>query len=172
VYRWFIPEVEDPSDITNQERDFASALSEATSALVRPGEHTHDLLIPAAYADHGQNTLVARLGISDWLAERPIISLLDFGVHFSGAQGAWWPTAQPALPPLGRDTQPLTRCPRRRDSLAAKTAAWFEAVLSRPIVLHVWMHEGRGYASGYEFADTHETLVQAYDRPAAPQDQY
>ena len=25
VYRWFIPEVEDPSDITDQERNFASA---------------------------------------------------------------------------------------------------------------------------------------------------
>jgi hypothetical protein len=55
-YRWFIPEVENPSDVTDQERNFASALSEATSALVRPGEHIHDLLIPAAYADHGQNT--------------------------------------------------------------------------------------------------------------------
>lgn len=58
------------------------------------------------------------------------------------------------------------------DRLAAKTASWFETVLHRPIVLHVWMHEGRAYAGRYEFADTHETLVQAYTRPAAPPGQY
>jgi hypothetical protein len=172
AYRWFIPEVEDPSDITDQERDFASALSEATSALVRPGEHVYDLLIPAAYADHGQNTLVAGLGLSDWIAERPIISLLDFGVHFSGVRVVGG-RLHSQLYHLSGETPSLSLDARGDvDNLAAKTSAWFEAVLSRPIVLHVWMHEGRTYASRYEFADTHETLVQAYNRPAAPEDQY
>jgi len=172
VYRWFIPEVEDPSDITDQERNFASALSEATSALVRPGAHVHDLLISAAYADHGQNTLVAALSISDWLAERPIISLLSFGVHFSGV-GVRGGRLHSQLYHLSGETPSLALDAHGDiDDLARKTAAWFEVVLCRPIVLHVWMHQGRAYASRYEFADTHETLVQAYNRPIAPQDQY
>jgi hypothetical protein len=172
VHRWFIPEVDDPSDITGQERAFASALSEATAALARPGEHVHDLLIPAAYADHGQDTLVAGLGISDWLAERPIIDLLDFGVHFSGRRVRGG-RLHNQLYHLSGKTPSLSLDSRGGiDRLAGKTAAWFEAVLRRPVVLHAWMHEGRAYAGRYEFADTHETLAQAYTRSAAPHGQY
>jgi len=172
VHRWFIPELDDPSDISGQERAFASALSEATAALVQPGEHVHDLLIPAAYADHRQDTLVAGLGISDRLADRPLIALLDFGVHFSGRRVRGG-RLHNQLYHLSGKTPSLSFDARGGvDSLAGKTAAWFETVLRRPVVLHVWTHEGRAYAGRYEFADSHETLGQAYIRSAAPHGQY
>lgn len=164
--------MDDPSDITEQERAFASALAEATAPLVHPGEYIHDLLIPAAYADHGQNTLVASLGISDRLAERSIVELIAFGVHFSGIRVRGG-RLHNQLYHLSDSTPSLSLNVRGDiDRLAAKTAAWFETVLSRPIVLHVWMHEGQAYAGRYEFADTHETLAQAYTRSAAPPGQY
>jgi hypothetical protein len=130
------------------------------------------LLIPAAYADHGQDTLVAALAISDWLGERPIVSLLDFGVHFSGnrVRGG---RLHSQLYYLSGETPSLSLDAHGDvGELAGKTTAWFETVLRRPAVLYAWMHEGRAYASRYECADTHETLTQAYTRSAAPQGQY
>jgi hypothetical protein len=171
-HRWFIPKVDDPSDITEQERTFATALSKATAPLVRASEHVHDLLIPAAYADHGQNALVASLIISDYLAERPIMELIAFGIHFTG-NGVRGGRLHNQIYYLSGNTPSLSLDVRGDiDMLATKTAVWFETVLRRPIVLHVWMHEGRAYAGRYEFADTHETLVQAYTRSAAPKRQY
>ena len=166
--RWFIPELEHPADITDKERRFAAALSEATARLVRPGEHMHDLLIPAAYADHGQDALVAGLGISDYLEERPIMGLIDFGVHFSGVRVRGG-RLHNQIHDLSGETPSLSFAAHGGiKRLAAKTADWFEAVLRRPIVLYVWMHKESPYAGRYEFADTHETLAQAYNRSAAP----
>ena len=171
-HRWFVPELDDPSDITDEERSFAAALSEATAGLIRPGEHVRDLLIPAAYADHGQGSLVAGLALSDWLAARPIIGLIDFGVHFTGNRVRGGRLHNQIYHLTGETPSLSLDASGSTETLAAQTAEWFEAVLSRPVVLFVWMHEGQAYAGRYEFADTHETLAQAYTRPAAPQGQY
>ena len=52
--------------------------------------------------------------------------------------------------------------------LATVAAAWFDALLRRPIVRHEWLHGGEVYANRYVFADTGETLVQMYRQDLAP----
>jgi hypothetical protein len=58
------------------------------------------------------------------------------------------------------------------EALAERTAEWFEAVLARPVVLYVWLHDGYAYAARYAFGDTSETLVQCYSAGRAPSGQY
>lgn len=58
------------------------------------------------------------------------------------------------------------------DALAERTAEWLEAVLARPVVLYVWLHDGYAYAARYAFADTSETLAQSYSADRAPSGQY
>jgi hypothetical protein len=52
--------------------------------------------------------------------------------------------------------------------LATVAAAWFDALMRRPIVRHEWLHEGEVYANRYVFADTGEALVQMYRQDLAP----
>jgi hypothetical protein len=79
--RWFVPELDNETDITDDERAFATALSEATAPLVCEG--VDDVLIPAAYGDHGEDALVAGLSVNHQPeGHRYAMSLLEFGVHF------------------------------------------------------------------------------------------
>ncbi|MFI8388884.1 hypothetical protein [Streptomyces sp. NPDC085540] len=52
--------------------------------------------------------------------------------------------------------------------LAERTAAWFEAVLLRPLVRCAWQHAGRTYAVRYAFADTGRGLIESFDDALAP----
>jgi hypothetical protein len=54
------------------------------------------------------------------------------------------------------------------EQLAESAARWFRAVLGKPVVLHVWLHDDYAYAARYTFADTGETLSQCYNRSLAP----
>jgi hypothetical protein len=58
------------------------------------------------------------------------------------------------------------------DLLVERTADWFDGVLRRPIVLYVWLNDGYAYAARFAFADSSETLSQAYARQLAPEGQY
>lgn len=169
-HTWFIPELDDPADMTGEERAFAAALSEATAGLVAPG--VSDLLIPAAYADHGQGSLVAALSLVDRQAGEHGRAYLDFGVHFSGhrVQGG---RLHNQLYFVTDQTQSLALdAAGSVDDLAIQTAEWLEGVLRRPIVLYVWLHDQYAYAARYAFADTSETLSQTYSKGRAPEGQY
>ncbi|MFF8381343.1 hypothetical protein ACF07V_35125 [Streptomyces sp. NPDC015661] len=52
--------------------------------------------------------------------------------------------------------------------LAERTAAWFEAILARPLVRCEWQHRGRTYAVRYEFADTGRGLTEGFEEALAP----
>lgn len=169
--RWFVPEFDNETIITDDERAFAAALSEATAPLVCEG--VHDILIPAAYGDHGENALVAGLELVDHPEGRTYAtSLLDFGVHFHGNKvhggrlhnQIYYVECQP--PGLALDATGSI------ESLAEQTAEWFASVLRRPIVLYIWLHNGSVYASRYFFADASETLIQMYNKELAPPGQY
>jgi hypothetical protein len=55
------------------------------------------------------------------------------------------------------------------EHLAQASADWFIAVLRRPVLLHVWLNDDRkAYAARYVFADTDETLAQAWNKHLAP----
>lgn len=171
--KWFIPELDDPDDMTARERAFAAALSGATARLVCPD--VGDFLIPAEYGDHGDDTLVAGLSFTDPAAE-PRLGLMEFGVHYrrgrirgrvSGGR------LHNQLYSLSDQTPSLTLTATGSvNALAERTAEWFEAVLARPVVLYVWLHDGYAYAARYALADTSETLAQCYSEARAPSGQY
>jgi hypothetical protein len=167
--RWFVPDLDDPNDMTAQEHAFAAALSGSTARLVCPG--VGDFLIPAEYGDHGDDTLVAGLSFTD-LAAEPRLGLVEFGVHYrSGRINGGRLHNQ--LYSLSDQTPSLSLTATGTvDALAERTAEWFEAVLARPVVLYVWLHDGYAYAARYAFADTSETLAQSYSADRAPSGQY
>lgn len=169
-HKWFIPELDDPADMTSEERLFAAALSEATAGLVAPG--VYDQLIPAAYGDHGGNAMVAALGISDRQAGKHGLSLIDFGVHFHGDTVKGGRLHNQIYFLTGETRSLALEATGSIGELANQTARWFGAVLSRPVVLYVWLNDGYAYAARYAFADTSETLGQLYNRSAAPEGQY
>jgi hypothetical protein len=52
-----------------------------------------------------------------------------------------------------------------------RVAAWFEAILRRPVERLEWWHRERPYAFQYRLADTREGLINAYHRGLAPREQ-
>ncbi|GIF49624.1 hypothetical protein DFJ67_4092 [Asanoa ferruginea] len=54
--------------------------------------------------------------------------------------------------------------------LAEQTAAWFEAILARPLIRCEWQHRGKTYAVRYEFADTGGGLIEGFDDKLAPRE--
>jgi hypothetical protein len=55
------------------------------------------------------------------------------------------------------------------EHLGQASADWFVAMLRRPVLLYVWLNGDRNaYAARYVFADTDETLSQAWDERLAP----
>lgn len=156
--------------MADDERAFAAALSEATASL--PSAGVSNLLIPSAYADHGENALVAALGLYDMSAGGHPVSLISFGVHYHGdrVRGG---RLHNQLYSVSEETPSLALdAEGSMDALADQTAQWFGLVLNRPVVLYVWLHERYAYAARYAFADTSETLCQTYSKERAPEGQY
>jgi hypothetical protein len=55
------------------------------------------------------------------------------------------------------------------EHLAHAAADWLVTVLRRPVLLYVWLNgHQEAYAARYVFADTDETLAQAWDDRLAP----
>lgn len=54
------------------------------------------------------------------------------------------------------------------EQLAEQCAAWFETLLSRPVVRREWVHESSVYAMSWAFADTEEALVSSVNHAVAP----
>ena len=169
-YRWFIPEPGESEGMTGEERAFATALSEASAGLVGTG--VSDLVIPAAYGDQEDGSLVASLGISDRDPGKYALGLINFGVHFRGDRVRGGRLHNQLYSLTGETPSLNLEATGSIDELANRTAQWFEAVLRRPIILYVWLNNGHAYAARYAFADTSETLSQLYNRAIAPEGQY
>lgn len=169
--RWFVPELDDPADMTEREHAFAAALSRATAHLA-PERGVSDVLIPAEYADFDDGSLVAALTLADPGAE-PRQSVLEFGVEYRKDGSVAGGRLHSQLHHITGETPSLAfEAADDLEALAQSTATWFAEVLRRPVVLYVWLHDGWAYAARYAFADTSETLVQSYSRNRAPQGQY
>ncbi|MFC3893183.1 hypothetical protein ACFOWZ_17045 [Lentzea rhizosphaerae] len=151
-HRWF--ELEDPEDFTESERAFAAALrARATSWSA---EKASSDLVPSE-----DGPLIAAVSLSD------DVLFEEFGVHFHGDRlvgdrfvCGWDLPEQPSEYGLTAEGT--------IDELAAASAAWFEKLLSKPVVLYVWLHDNYAYAARYAYADTNETLSQAFYEPYAP----
>jgi hypothetical protein len=150
---------EDEYEITAPERAFLAALEARTAHLSYPAVRG------MAFRTDDWDSLVACLVLRD---PEGGAELLDFGVHFYGdrVRGDRLHNQFHFLPERpSRLGMEATGTP---EELAARTAEWFSAVLNRPLVLFVWLHEGRAYAIRYLFADTGETLSQFYIDDLAP----
>ena len=162
---WF--EVDDPDDeceFTDDERAFASALSGHCAAWA-PADVTGEVGRPEDW-----EALLAWVGLSDQ-AHPQHLSLVDLGVRLVGdrVRGDRLHNQLYTLPDhphaWALDATGTT------DQLAQAAADWFRAVLDKPIVLYVWLHEGYAYAARYAFADSGETLCQSYAKTIAPDGQ-
>ncbi|MFE7860029.1 hypothetical protein [Streptomyces sp. NPDC057403] len=158
---WF--EIDDPDDdfeFDDAERAFASALSERCMAWA-PADVVGEVGRPDDWG-----SLLAHVSLSD--GAEPRLHLMDLGVLLVGdrAQGDRLHSQLYSLP--DRPSAWALDATGSTEQLAELAAEWFRAVLDKPIVLYVWLHEGYAYAARYAFADSGETICQSYAESIAP----
>ncbi|WP_328933416.1 MULTISPECIES: hypothetical protein [unclassified Streptomyces] len=165
THAWF--EVDDPDDefeFTDDERAFASVLSAHCMAWA-PADVFGEVGRPDDW-----ESLLAYVSLSD-RAEPRGRHLIDLGVHLvdGRVRGDRLHNQLYLLPDQPHSWALDTTGPT--DELARVAADWFRAVLDKPIVLYVWIHEGYAYAARYAYADSGETLSQSYVKKLAPDGQ-
>ncbi|MER5430578.1 hypothetical protein [Streptomyces sp. NPDC002588] len=161
---WF--EIDDPDDdfeFNDTERAFVSALRERCGAWA-PADVVGEIGRPDDW-----EALLAHVGLSD--GEEPRRHLIELGVHLVGdrVRGDRLHNQLYLLP--DRPSFWALDATGSTERLAELAAEWFRAVLDKPIVLYVWLHEGYAYAARYAFADSGETICQSYVERMAPQGQ-
>lgn len=99
-----------------------------------------------------------------WVTDRAERVLLSVGIHFS-----------PGLMRAGRvhhghppELPPLVEATGDDEELVDRAIGWLDTVLRRPVERREWWYLGRPYAARYQFADTGETLLQAFERSRMP----
>ncbi|MEU2610511.1 hypothetical protein ABZ570_02810 [Micromonospora sp. NPDC007271] len=149
---------EDFWTFTDEEEAFVSVIRERTepwasdgiSSLVSRPEDESSLLVAVSLVDAGR-------------------ILVDVGVHLTGdrVQGDRLHSELYTLPDVPSAwALDLTGAV---EQLGQAAADWFIAALRRPVLLYVWLNDDRNaYAARYAFADTDETLCQAWDDRLAP----
>jgi hypothetical protein len=157
---WF--EIDDPDDdfeFDDTERAFVSALSGRCMAWA-PADVVGEVGRPDDW-----ESLLAHVSLSDRAEHR---HLIDLGVHLVGdrARGDRLHNQLYLLP--DRPSAWALDATGSTERLAELAAEWFRAVLDKPIVLYVWLHEGYAYAARYAFADSGETICQSYVESIAP----
>ncbi|MFE7895975.1 hypothetical protein ACFU3E_00250 [Streptomyces sp. NPDC057424] len=158
---WF--EIDDPDDdfeFDDTERAFVSALSGRCMAWA-PADVVGEVGRPDDW-----ESLLAHVSLSD--RAEPRRHLIDLGVHLVGdrARGDRLHNQLYLLP--DRPSAWALDATGSTERLAELAAEWFRAVLDKPIVLYVWLHEGYAYAARYAFADSGETICQSYVESIAP----
>jgi hypothetical protein len=156
---WF--ELDDPDDefaFSDDELAFAAALREHAGSWTVPSAHSwvgrpedDSSLVVVASLDHGVYGHLA-----------------DFGVHVTGRHARGDRLANPLLYLPEQPTPMALESTGAPEELAERAAAWFESLLSKPVVRREWEHNGQVYAHRSLFADTGEPLVQGYNRTLAP----
>ncbi|MFD5536969.1 hypothetical protein ACFWIJ_03725 [Streptomyces sp. NPDC127079] len=158
---WF--EIDDPDDefeFTDAEREFVSGLNGYCRGWA-PADVFGEVGRPDDWG-----ALLASVGLSDRAG--PPLHLVDLGVHLVGdrVRGDRLHNQLFHLPDTPSAWALDATGPT--DRLARLAADWFRAVLDKPIVLYVWLHEDYAYAARYAFADSGETICQSYARTVAP----
>ncbi|MGW4881273.1 hypothetical protein ACWEPI_32495 [Streptomyces sp. NPDC004262] len=158
---WF--EIDDPDEdfeFDDTERAFVSALSGRCMAWA-PADVVGEVGRPDAW-----QSLLASVSLSD--PAEPRQSLIDLGVHLVGdrVRGDRLHNQLYLLP--DRPSAWALDAKGSTERLAELAAEWFRAVLDKPIVLYVWLHDGYAYAARYTFADSGETICQSYAKSIAP----
>jgi len=160
---WFV--IDDPDGefgFSAAEIAFAAELRERAGSWTVPFAHSW------VGRPEDDSSLLALVALGD---QGYGISLVDIGVHVVdfAVRGDRLDSQLHFLPDQPTNlAMEATGSPRE---LAEHAAAWFEAVLRKPIVRHEWENNGQVYAVLYLFADTGEGLCQSYDRRLAPQGQ-
>ncbi|MFB6482228.1 hypothetical protein ACFCXF_26870 [Streptomyces virginiae] len=151
----------DEDDLNVAQRAFADVLAErARSWLVYPDDTA---VVPPAHAyDH---ELIVWLDIVDPQRNQGILTV---GAHFNGT-AVHADKLHNQLFSLPEEATEFTFTAAGSPAeLAERTAAWFEAILVRPLVRCEWQHAGKTYAVRYEFADTGRGLIESFDDALAP----
>ncbi|MER7682512.1 hypothetical protein [Streptomyces sp. NPDC096934] len=161
---WFgIDDPDDDFEFDDVERAFVSALSGRCMAWA-PADVVGEVGRPDDW-----EALLAHVSLSD--RAEPRLHLIDLGVHLAGdrVRGDRLHNQLYLLPE--RPSIWALDATGGTERLAELAAEWFRAVLDKPIVLYVWLHDGYAYAARYAFADSGETICQSYAESMAPRGQ-
>ncbi|GGT46298.1 hypothetical protein [Streptomyces purpureus] len=151
----------DEDDLNVAQRAFVEVLAErASSWLIDPLDTV--VAPPANASDH---ELIVWLDIVDPQRNQAVLTV---GAHFDGSaiHADKLHNQHFSLPEEATEfTFTATGNPTE---LAVRTAAWFEAILARPLIRCEWQHAGRTYAGRFEFADTGRGLTESFEDRYAP----
>ncbi|MDG9703261.1 hypothetical protein [Streptomyces sp. DH37] len=162
VSDWF--EVEDPQECGEEPWDFDEAELAFLAALRARAAAWR---VPSAPSGAGRpedgSSLLAHVCLLD--ESRPLV-LGEWAVHFHGTHVRAGKVRDQLFNLHETPEHGLLRASGTVEELAERCAAWFESLLSRPVVRAEWPSERGGYATRWEFADTGEALVVSGTVPA------
>lgn len=151
----------DEGALNVEERGFVDVL--AARARSWPVDPLDTVVVPPAHTcDRG---LIVWLDIVD---PRRGQGLLTVGAHLKGSDvhGDKLHHQDFSLP--SKATEFTFTASGSSAELAERTAAWFEAILARPLIRCEWQHAGKTYAVRYEFADGGRGLTEGFEDALAP----
>jgi hypothetical protein len=144
---WFVGEEADESGFTRAEQDLLAALRRDARRLPSGGVSS------SAFRDDHDGALVAEVSLHDEA------ELLALGLRLAGGRVCG--------DALDSDQDPPTSLAMPASD-ADDPTAWLERILRRPVERLEWWHRGMPYATRYQFADTTEGLLEAFEEPRAP----
>ncbi|MFI9343486.1 hypothetical protein ACIG0D_19790 [Streptomyces sp. NPDC052773] len=153
----------DEDDLNVAQRAFVDVLAErARSWLVDPLD---TVVVPPA--DTSGPELIVWLDIVDPQHNQGILTV---GAHFNGTaiHADRLHNQHFSLPEEA--TELTFTAVGSPTELAERTAAWFQAILARPLIRCEWQHGGKTYAVRYEFADTGRGLTEGFEDTLAPRE--
>ncbi|MFE1290253.1 hypothetical protein [Streptomyces sp. NPDC058751] len=156
---WFV--VEDPEEDGEEPWGFdADELAFIEALRTRAASWR----VPPAHSSVGRpeddSSLLVHVSLTD--NERRLV-LGEWAVHFHGTHVRAGKVRDQLFNLDETPERGLHRASGPVEQLAERCAAWFEAVLSRPVIRMEWLSPGSAYATGWAFADTAQTLGGSVD---------
>ncbi|MFJ8567746.1 hypothetical protein [Streptomyces sp. NPDC093514] len=151
----------DEDDLNVAQRAFVDVLAERAASW--PVGPLDTVVLPSTNTSNGQ--LIVYLDIGDPQRNQGVLTV---GAHFDGSVARGGELHNQDFTIRQTASELAFEAAGSPTELANRAAAWFEAVLARPLVRYEWHHEGRTYAVRYEYADTGRGLSEGFEAPLAP----
>lgn len=150
---------EEPWDFDADELAFVAALQNRAAAWRVPPAHS------GVGRPEDDSSLLVWVSLSD---HEPPVLLGDWAVHFYGTHVRAGAVRDQLFNIDETSHRGFFHATGTVEELADRCADMFATVLSRPVSRTEWLHEGRTYATSWNFADTSEGLVRSVNRDLAP----
>ncbi|MET9130777.1 hypothetical protein [Streptomyces antibioticus] len=161
---WFV--VEDPEIDGDEPWDFDTGELAFIEALqTRAASWRVDLAHSSVGRPEDDSSLMVWVSLSDG---QPRLVLGEWAVHFYGTHVRAGSVCDQLFNLDETPASGFFRASGPVEQLAERCAAWFEAILTRPVLRMEWLSLEKVYATGWIFADTVQPLGGSRDHTLTP----